>query len=146
MDLKEWRSKRQAEIELPSGLKVWLKRISLFDLAGAGKIPTTLMALIEQAQGGAVGLSDFNEFAELINLVIVNAIVDPPLAQNGATPDEEHLSLDELDWGARTAIFNICNEAALRLQPFRRESEAALGAALPGGGLQPEAEQLSGDS
>ena len=146
MDLKEWRSKRQAEIELPSGLKVWLKRVSLFDLAGAGKIPTTLMALIEQAQGGTVGLSDFNEFAELINLVIVNAIVDPPLAQNGATPDDEHLSLDELDWDDRIAIFNICNEGAIRLQPFRRESEAALGAALPGGGLQPEAEQLSGDS
>ena len=57
-----------------------------------------------------------------------------------------HLSLDELDWDDRIAIFNICNEGAIRLQPFRRESEAALGAALPGGGLQPEAEQLSGDS
>jgi len=143
MNLEEWRAKSRHQEELPGGLTVVIRRVDILSLAAAGKIPTTLSALVEKARSGInVGLEDFNEFAALVNLVVRNAIVYPPLARDGETPDAEHLSLDELDWQDRFYVYNACNAGAINLQPFRSEPETAVGASLPGGDLRAEAEQL----
>lgn len=137
--LKEWRKRRSAELDLPSGLAVTLRHVSLIDLAGAGKVPETLSTLVDQAREGSVSLAEFNQLAELINLVARNAIIDPPLLADGQEPDDDHLSLDELDWDDRIAIFNECNKGAIQLEPFRSQSAADVVVAQPGDGLRSEA-------
>ncbi len=139
--LREWREKRLLHTELPGGLKITLKRVNLIDLASAGKIPTTLSTLVDKAQRDQIGLSDFSDLTELINIVVVNSLIDPPLSQNGSA-DDDHLSLSELDFEDKVTIFNAANEGAIRLEFFRRRPQADVAGVQPGGDVPSEAERL----
>ena len=123
MNLQEWRARQQQgeDAELPSGLVVQLKRVSMLDLAEKGKIPATLKPKIDElmksGQTVTVTVDQFVEFVELINLVCEACIVGPAGLQVTELPSQD-----------RMAIFEWANEMTGSLQPFRREEAESVGA------------------
>ena len=118
MQLEEWR-KLQAEGEeatLPSGLEIRVKRVGVMDLAEKGEIPQVLQPQIEKLMASASGqirqvsLSEFKEFAGVINLVCEACLVAPA-----------ELTVAELPMADRLAIFTWANEPGEKLKPFRRQ-------------------------
>lgn len=116
MNLAEWRARQQQgeAFTLPSGLQVSLKKVALMDLAQAGQIPTTLRApvaeILKRKPDQAVDLGDVEKFGQVLDLVCKACIVAPA-----------DLDVAELPSHDRQAIFNWANQAAGRLEPFRRQ-------------------------
>lgn len=121
MNLEEWRKQRQAgeDAELPSGLVVRLRKVSLMDLAEQGQIPQALVPKINELMRGKGGNSvdEVKETAGLVNVVCRACIVAP-----------EGLVVDELPYEDRLAIFTWASAVATKLKPFRRESPQSVGA------------------
>ena len=122
MNLQEWRARQQQgeDAELPSGLVVQIKRVSMLDLAEKGKIPATLKPKIDElmksGQTVTVTVDQFVEFVELIILVCEACIVGPTGLQVTELPSQD-----------RMAIFEWANEMTGGLQPFRREKAESMG-------------------
>lgn len=136
-DLEEWRA-LQAEGEparLPSGLKITVKRVSVLDLAAEGNIPATLSPQItELMKTGTVRnltMEDFQQFAEMINLVCRACILGP-----------KGLRVEELPYDDRVALFTWANAPGTRLQTFRKPTEQPVDLAQSGNHLQPASKQL----
>lgn len=128
MDLKTWRAQRaEGELmQLPSGLVVKLRRVSLMDLALRGDVPTPLAAQVNTIlDKGLQSLTVENapKHAATINLVVKAAVLEPRV---GDEADAETLAVDELPWVDRLAIFRDCNRYAEVLKPFRPEQAAAV--------------------
>lgn len=136
MNLQEWRKLQQEgdEAELPSGLSIRVKHVSLFDLATTGKIPQHLASQVEKLMRGdrvrAISLNEFRDFEGLINSVCSAAIVEP---------SREEMEVTELPYLDRLAIFNWANTAK-RLDTFRPKQDGVVEPALGGGDVWDEAE------
>lgn len=141
MKLSEWRSSRQTEEELPSGLTVLLKKVSLVDLAAEGNIPAPLLGMIEEVsevpEDAMIDLAEFPKYAEAINMVAMSVIQEPPIADE---PDEEHLGIDELPFEDRIWLFEWASQEAGDLMTFREGQESDGQFAFDGAGLQPAAQ------
>lgn len=128
MDLKRWREKRETgdPVELPSGLVVTVKRVSLMDLALQGEIPTPLVAMVNRVMANGldhVTVENVAEYEEPINLVVKAAITMPTVAD---TSSETTLGVRELPIIDRLAVFRYCNRYGEPLKPFRREQAPAV--------------------
>ena len=145
MKLNEWRRGREFERELPSGLTVTLRRVTLVDLASRGEIPTPLVGMVDEMIGGdglnVVKVEDFQRFGEAINLVVLAAVKAPAIA---LVADDEHLGLDELPFDDRVFIFNEMHGPSEQLRPFRSEQIGAVAVGAGGEGVRAEAEQDAG--
>lgn len=115
MNLSEWRQARQqgTEATLPSGLTVTLKQVSLLDLASSGRIPQTLIApvneLINKGQSSTPTLDDLTAMGPVVDLVVRAALVGP-----------DGLTVEELPFSDKLAIFEWCNAEAQKLSTFRQ--------------------------
>ena len=123
MNLAEWRILQAGtEATLPSGLEVVLKKVSLIDLAKAGKIPETLRpsvdAMIARKAEKPMTLADLEQFAEVVDLVVGCALVAP-----------EGLDVAELPWSDRMAIYQWASQETAALDSFRTKQNGALEAA-----------------
>lgn len=132
-DLRAWRLSREAELELPSGLTVRVRRVSLQDLAAGGMIPAPLVdvvqRLIDDTRSGQMIQPNVKQLAELgpiLNVVARAAVIEPALAD---TPDDEHLGLSELTIEDKADIFRWANSPARALEPFRGEPGGSVAAA-----------------
>lgn len=127
MNLDEWRALQVGgeEAELPSGLVVKLRRAGVMDLAGTGKIPTTLQPqldrFINRTQQG-VTMADVEGFAPLMALVCQACIMEPA-----------GLDVAELPYSDQMAIFKWANEGSNKLQTFRGKQGKPLEFARNGG-------------
>jgi hypothetical protein len=117
-NLKDWRASRQATLTTPSGLVVTVRRVQLVDLIANGGIPQTLDALAKRATEKGFTVTEAMEFMPLINSVVKSAIISPPLADE---PDDQHLTLDEVGFEDRMAIFSWANGDATALTSFREQ-------------------------
>lgn len=120
MNLDEWRAAQITEATLPSGLEVTLKRLTVLDLAQAGRIPETIRPAVDAmlkrgAEGVTVTLANMQEFAAVVNLVVGACLVGP-----------EGLTVEELPWLDKQAIFQWANEASANLNTFRTKQNSAL--------------------
>lgn len=120
MNLDEWRAIRVGgeEAELPSGLVVRLRRAGVMDLAGQGKIPTTLQPQLDKFINRTqqkVTMADVESFAPLMALVCKACIIEPV-----------ELDVDELPHSDQMAIFQWANEGGNKLQTFRRPEKKPL--------------------
>jgi len=135
MDLQQWRARQAGEdYTLPSGLDVKLKKIGLVDLAQGGKIPQTLRAPVDELMKlkgteRGVGLEEITGFASVVDLVVSSCLAGP-----------EGLTIEELPWTDKVAIFTWANAQADKLVPFRRESNGAVESAFAIGELRPKTE------
>lgn len=122
LDLAAWRAAQQEgeHVVLPSGLGVYLKRVGLMDLAERGEIPAPMVALVEgllsQKGGPRLSLKDFQEYAGIVNLVVMACALTPAVAEE---PGPEVLGVQELPMVDRISIFNWANLTAAPLRPFR---------------------------
>jgi hypothetical protein len=133
-DLRAWRLSREAELELPSGLTVRVRRVPLVDLAAGGQIPAplaeTVNRLIKAGPGGIViDLSTLTELAPVLDVVTRAALVEPPLSD---VADDEHVTLAEISLDDKLEIFRWANTAAKELEPFRGEPGGDVDPAQPG--------------
>jgi hypothetical protein len=116
MNLAEWRARQQEgeAFTLPSGLEVRLKKVALIDLAQAGQIPTTLRApvaeMLKRRPDQPVDLSDVEKFGQVLDIVVKACIVAPA-----------ELDVAELSSFDKQTVFNWANQAAGKLEPFRRQ-------------------------
>lgn len=124
MNLEQWRKQRQQgeDATLPSGLTVQLRQVSMLDLAANGQIPQTIKPQIDALmQGGGkldrMSLDAMNKFIGVVDLVVGACLAGP-----------EGLSLDELTYQDKIAIFNWANEMTGKLAPFRPEQKEPVGA------------------
>jgi hypothetical protein len=132
--LAKWRQAQLHEWSLPSGLPVVTHDASIMDLAFSGQIPEPFMALImsQAEKQGAVDLGQFKEFAEfgkLIEELVKLCLVEPAI---GAVADDDHITLAELSYTDRMAIFNWANREVAALETFREQPGEPVPAAQPG--------------
>lgn len=123
MNLEEWRkSQAGTEADLPSGLEVVVKRVALIDLAKAGKIPETLRPTVDSMMARKaekpMTLADLEQFAEVVDLVVGAALVGP-----------EGISVAELPFSDRMAIYQWASQEGAALNSFRTKQDGALEAA-----------------
>ena len=106
------------------------------DLALDGKITDTRDALVDQllneenADGGTdddlnVEFNQIPQFGDLLNLLTISCVVDPPLAEEA---DDTHLCVTELCSADRLFIFEWANREAKEIAPFRGEKEQSMDA------------------
>ncbi len=123
MNLEEWRkSQAGTEADLPSGLEVVLKKVALIDLAKAGRIPETLRPAVDSMMARKaekpMTLADLEQFAEVVDLIVGAALVGP-----------EGISVAELPFSDRMAIYQWASQETAALNSFRAKSDGALEAA-----------------
>jgi hypothetical protein len=134
MNLAEWRARQQQgeAFTLPSGLEVRLKKVALIDLAQAGQIPTTLRApvaeMLKRKPDQAVDLADVEKFGQVLNIVVAACIVAPT-----------ELDVAELGSHDKQVIFNWANQAAGKLEPFRRQQGGDVESTFTVGDVPPAA-------
>jgi hypothetical protein len=129
MDKRQWRAARKIVTATPSGLDVTLRRVAIADLLANGKIPQTLDTLTKRATADGFSVSEAAEFMPLIDEVVRAAVIEPPI---GETADDEHITLGELPFEDRMAIFQWANGDATALQPFRAEQNGDVESAHAG--------------
>lgn len=121
--LAEWRSKDFEEVVLPlSGRILHVRDVGMIDLAIEGKIPNTMMDLVQQIADNKMSETQLMkehsaEFGELLNMIFMRAVVFPPVADE---PDDEHISPKEFVYGDKIALFNWVNREATIVRPFRQ--------------------------
>lgn len=118
MNLEQWRKLRNQgeEAQLPSGLEVRLKRVSVLELAEQGQVPQTLAPQVEKFMAGErPTMADFNAQSEIITLVCQACITAP-----------EGLRSEELDYRDRLAIFTWANEVNAPLKSFRSQQNGTV--------------------
>ena len=141
--LTDWRTQRRTTLTLPSGLEAELRRIAVEDLAARGDIPAPLYAQVTALIAGAapaLDLASFPDHAKMIDLVASAALVSPAVAE---VADETHITMDELPFADRIAIFNWAQGGAAALAPFPGAASRDGADDPPAGDRVPRAAQRS---
>lgn len=141
--LAEWRAKKFHDLTLPSGLVVKIKDVDLIALAFDGKIPNTMLGMVEELQRakGVIQAESLDKFGEVVNILIRNCVVDPQISD---APGEDSICIDELNGADRIEIFMFANREVGELTNFRPVEEQPVESVQPGNDLQPAAEQIAG--
>src|SRR5690348_14723395 len=103
-----WRSKKTIEHTLPSGLVVKMRDVDLLALVFDGKIPNTMLGMVEEMQRskGVIQTEDLTKFGDLVNLLALECVIEPPIALQA---DEDHIGINELSGADRIDIFMYAN-------------------------------------
>lgn len=122
--VQEWRQSRIVEVELPSGNRAKLKRVSLIDLIEQGRIPDTLSGMAIEAATQSklrkISLAELLEYVQVVNLVVKACFEEPQVEDQGS---ETSLGVDDIDFVDRAHVFQWANGVANELRPFRPEGE-----------------------
>jgi hypothetical protein len=127
MELEEWRKRREEgeAVQLDSGLVLYIRNVTLMDLAAQGDIPVPLMGHAGSvAQSFRTGdLEKVKETMPLINLVVKAAVVRPRIEDE---PGPGVLGIGELSVAERMGIFGRASRIGA-LTPFRQEPASTEG-------------------
>lgn len=132
--LEEWRAERAGgeEAELPSGLTVRVRRLSIGDLVEIGEIPGGLAPAVERflyRPAEQETLKDFGAFQGMVTECVGRVLLGP-----------EGLKAEELPWLDRLALWRWLNDAR-GLRFFRGEEAASVGVVSDGDGLRATAKR-----
>lgn len=105
MNLDEWRARRAEgiEAELPSGLTVQLRRVSIPDIIRHGNVPKNLSKMVEDGLFGrpivtgeeeGASIKDFEQYREFVEFMASQALIGPA-----------GLEISELPWQDQYAIW-----------------------------------------
>lgn len=119
-----------------------IKPVRLENLVMARRIPVTLvnkMAGIQRTNAGGFRMEDAVEIAEMIDAVVLAAVMDPPVTKDGG---DDSLGLIDIPWEDRVLIFTEANRPAAALAGFPGTGEPGSGgdAAPDGEGVREAAE------
>ena len=141
--LAEWRENNFHEVELPlSGRVLEVRDVGLIDLAIEGKIPNTVMDLVQNLNDKKISEAEMMtshgaEFGSLLDLIFMLAVTYPPVANEA---DDDHISPKDFFYGDKMALFNWVNREANIVRPFRREPDQPVANASNGQDLREKAE------
>jgi hypothetical protein len=122
LNLAEWRASRLHEMDLPSGLHVTVRDVTMTDLMLTGKLPASFVDLAQDAaaKGNSMDLRKLAEngaeFRSMLDALVEIALVTPLI---GTVADDSHITLDELPNDDKMDIFNFVNREVTALQSFR---------------------------
>jgi len=122
INLAEWRASRMHEMDLPSGLQVTVRDVTMTDLLLTGKLPASFVDIAQDAatKGDSLDLKQLAEkgadFRDMLDALVEIALVTPLI---GTEADESHITLAELPNDDKMAIFNFVNREVTALQSFR---------------------------
>lgn len=122
-NLAEWRASRLHEMDLPSGLPVTVRDVTMTDLMMTGKLPDSFVDLAQDAaqkEGSGFDLKalakNAGDFRAMLDALVELALVSPKI---GSVADDEHITLDEMPNDDKMAIFNHVNREVTALHSFR---------------------------
>ena len=124
----DWRKPREEGyvIRLPSGNMARLRPVALDVLIISGKLPDLLTQLAAKslwAETDTATIGDQVElakgYAELINIIVPAAMMEPRIVEKPQADDE--ISLDDLQFSDKVAIFQLASGGTTLLQNFRDE-------------------------
>lgn len=142
-----WRKPReQGEVvSLPSGNVARLRPVALDQLMLSGKIPDLLTPIAAKSlwtETDTASIGDQVEtakgFAELVNLIVPAAIIEPRIVAEPAADDE--ISLADIDFSDKLAIFQLATGGSQTLRLFREQQERNVAIISDGEDVRPEAE------
>lgn len=121
--LAEWRAGRVQSLDLPSGLTVTVRDVSMTDLLLSGKLPPAFADFAEQANKNGANSIDLKElmanaadFTKMLDTLVTLALVEPKI---GEFADDETVTLAEIPSGDKMAVFNWVNREVTQLTSFR---------------------------
>ena len=121
--VREWRKRRSTgeSMELPSGLVVQVRRVSLLDLVKQGRVPQSLLSMADQVMTASqITLDKINEGLAVVDLVVKACVIAPQVVDGEVdADDEERISIDELGAEDKLALFNWASpQTVAELRPF----------------------------
>lgn len=122
MNLAQWRASHLHEMDLPSGLPVTLRDVTMTDLLLTGKLPASFVDIAQDAaeKGNSFDLKQLaekgEEFRVMLDALVEIALVVPLI---GSVADDTHITLAEFPTDDKMAIFNFVNREVTALQSFR---------------------------
>lgn len=146
-----FRNRNRIPLTLPSGIEILAKKVSLFDLFTAGKLPDSLSGVISemirsasqrsgkapQVDSGALEqrmmadlLKDPSQMFALYDEVLIAAGIEPRFVRT-VTNEETEVNVADVDMADKQFVWNWCQggEVAQAAAAFRAES----GGAVPAG-------------
>lgn len=126
--LAEWRAERVHELELPSGLVVKVRDVSITDLALTGRVPNTLMsAFVDAAEAGDAEKiageaiqNNAKEFGILLDVMTEGCLVEPRISDK---PSDDCVTLAEIPTDDKLFLFNYMNRDVQAVRSFREGEE-----------------------
>lgn len=128
---RAWRKAREEGyiITLPSGNVAKLRPVALDVLITSGKLPDLLTPIAartlwteDSPQKIAEQAELAQGYAELVNVIVPAAFLSPRIVDSPQADDE--ISLDDLDFTDKVAVFNLCTAPAAALETFRNQQAA----------------------
>jgi hypothetical protein len=147
---KMWRKSREEGyvISLPSGNSAKLRPISLDLLVMHGKIPDMLTPIAAKSLWVETSTEEIGrerdlsaKYIELINLIVPLAMIDPKVVESPQADDE--ISLEDLDFMDKLAIFNLVTQPADMLRSFRDQQIQRLALTPDGEDIRTQTEPAS---
>jgi hypothetical protein len=120
-NVSEWRKKKADGEwrELPSGLRLRVRRLSLLQVATTGSIPTNLIGQVDILLKETVSPREaVNKYMGAIEAHIMLSVVEPRVVPADQDPGDDAISVKELDVDDKLAIFNWLNSAPGTLLGF----------------------------
>lgn len=120
-NVSEWRKKKSEGEwkELPSGLRVRIRRLSLLQMATAGTIPTSLIGQVDTLLEKTVMPREaVTRQIGAIDAHIMRAMIEPQIVAAGEPIPDGAVCIDEIDVDDKLAIFNWLNSAPATLVGF----------------------------
>lgn len=144
--LAKFRAEKVREMPDPlpvSGMRVWVRDVTMMDLVLSGKLPEPLVDVIQDLQNKGQHEFDLKqiarngkEFAMMVDGLVMIGVVEPPIAE---VADDDHLGIHELPGDDRMAIYAYLNREVEQIRSFRNEGEP-VETAQHGGDVQSPAE------
>ena len=148
--LAQFRSKQLQEMTLSSGIKIFVKDVTMTDLMLTGKLPDVMLDLAQDSAKDGAASMDLKklaksgaEFKSLMDTLVRLCVVEPPIADMG---DDDHLGIDEISGDDKMAIFNWANREVEQIRPFREGEDEPVAVVQPGDGIPKKSKRNNGAS
>lgn len=143
----EWRRAHREGyvLTLPSGNVVRMRPVALDVLIVSGRIPDFLTAvaaksLWTETSGEEIASRDelAKGFAELVNIIVPAALLEPKVVEDPQGDDE--VSLEDIDFQDKVSIFQLAVQPSEVLRKFRDQQDAGVATVSDGEDNGDEAE------
>lgn len=150
---KEWRKTRKegVTITLPSGNTATLVPVALDQLVMNGEIPDFLTSIAAKSlwtETDSAAIPEDNDlssrYLKLIDIIVPLAMLSPKVA---ILPNEEkgEISIDDIDFVDKVAIFNLAIQPSSVLRNFRKQQEEFMAGVRDGEDDEQSSEHITGN-
>lgn len=137
---RDWRKSRNEgySIMLPSENIATLRPVPLDILVESGKIPDFLTPIAAKSLWSDTDSAEIasnedlhKDFIALINIIVPLSMISPAVVEH-PDPDKEEISIEDIDFMDKVAIFNLSIQPAAVLKNFRQQQAQRMADLLSG--------------